>query len=107
VSLEQRSKKELVELIHQLQDKVKELAKVEKQATAQLAELEHNAIGLTKDKDGYYYMVKIKYDVDKSAAMVDNVERIDSRDQAIVLYKLKQYAVETIMRKARGGKYDI
>lgn len=107
MSLEQRSKKELVELIHQLQDKVKELAKVEKQATAQLSELEHNAIGLTKDKDGYYHMVKIKYDVDKSAAMIDNVERIDSRDQAIVLYKLKQYAVETIMRKARGGKYDI
>lgn len=107
MSLEQRSKKELVELIHQLQDKVKELAKAEKQVSSELAELKHDAIGLTKDDEGYYHMVKIKYDVDKSSAIVDTIDKIDSRDQAIVLYKLKQYAVETIMRKARGGKYDI
>jgi hypothetical protein len=106
MSLEQRSKKELVELIHQLQAKVKELSHVETSITASLPELISPAIGLSKDKDGYYHMVKIKYDVDKNAALIENVEKIDSRDQAIVLYKLKQYAVETIMRKARGGKYD-
>jgi hypothetical protein len=106
MSLEQRSKKELVELIHQLQDKVKELAKVETQATAQLGDLIHDAIGLVKDKNEHYSLVKIKYDVDKNAAMINTVEKLDSRDQAIVLYKLKQFTVETIMRKARGGKYD-
>lgn len=107
MSLEQRSKKELVELIHQLQDKVKELAQVEKVITSELSQLENPAVGLTKDKDGYYHMVHIKYDVDKMSALIDNVERIDSRDQAIVLYKLKQFAVEKILRKARGGKYDV
>lgn len=107
MSLEQRSKKELVELIHQLQDKLKELATVEKQATAKLEELKSPAIGLSKDKNGFYSLVKIKYDAEKNAAAIESIDKLDSRDEAIVVYKLKQYTVETIMRKARGGKYDI
>jgi acyl-CoA-binding protein len=107
MSLEQRSKKELVELIHQLQDKLKELANVEKQATAQLSELKSPGIGLIKDKDGYYSLVKLKYDSETKAAAVESIDKLDSRDEAIVVYKLKQYTVENIMRKARGGKYDI
>lgn len=105
MSLEQRSKKELVELIHQLQDKLKEMKPVESAITAKLEELSAPAIGLHKDSDGFYHLVKIKYDVEKNAAGIEKVEKLDSRDEAIVTYKLNQYTNETIMRKARGGKY--
>lgn len=106
MSLEQRTKKELVDLIHQLQDKVKEMKPVEKQLTAQLDELKAPAIGLHKDEKGVYHLIFIKYDIDKKAAAIENVTSLESTDPAIGLYNLNKYVSETIVRKARGGKYD-
>lgn len=105
MSLEQRSKKELVELIHQLQQKLKEMKPVEKQLTAQLEELNSPAIGLHKDDKGVYSLVKLKFDVEKNAAGLEKIERIGT-DPAIALFNLNKFVAETIMRKARGGKYD-
>jgi hypothetical protein len=105
MALDQRSKKELVELIHQLQDKLKEMKPVESAITAKLEELNAPGVGLFKDAEGFYHLVKLKFDVEKNAAGIEKLDRIDSKDEAIVMYKLNQYAVETIMRKTRGGKY--
>jgi signal recognition particle subunit SEC65 len=106
MGLEHRTKKELADMVRELEVKLKEVKHVESQILPQFAELEHPALGLTKDSDGYYHMVHIKYDLDKKTAMIDTTEKIETRDQAIVLYRLKQQLTEKIMRKARGGMYD-
>lgn len=102
----QQSKKELLEIIEQLETKLKEVHHVEKQITAEAKDLTKNAVGLTKDKEGFYSIVKIKFDDEKNAAVIEKLERVDSRDEAIVAYKLNQFVQESIIRKARGGKYD-
>ena len=100
------SKKELLELVSDMEQKIKELSHVEKRTSADLAALPHPAIGLTRDKDGYYHMVRIKYNPETMAAMIESIDKIESRDLAIVMWKMKQEGLEKIMRKARGGKYD-
>jgi hypothetical protein len=107
MSLEQRSKKELVEIIQQMKDKVKELSQVEKQQAAQLDDLNAPAIGLHKDEQGRYHLVHIKFDVEKNAAGIERLENLNNTtDPAIALWNLNKIVTETIMRKARGGKYD-
>jgi hypothetical protein len=106
MSLIQRSKKELVDLIHELQEKLKEVKQIETQVTTEAQELTTNGVGLVKSTDGYYSIVKLKFDVEKNAAVIDKVEKVETRDEAIVAYKVNQFMQEQIIRKARGGKYD-
>jgi hypothetical protein len=105
MSLEQRSKKELVEIIHELKEKLKEVKGVEAQATATVEELKQYGVGLYKNNKGQYFLVKLRYDQVTKAAVVEALVDLHSTDPAIATFKLKEYAVETIMRKARGGKY--
>lgn len=107
MALEDRTKKELAQIIRELQDKLKELKPVESALTSQLEELHHDAIGLRKDEAGQYALVYIKYDAEKNAAAISEVKELETKDPAIAIYKLNQFTHETIMRKARGSKYDI
>lgn len=102
----QMSKKELLDIIVELEQKLKEVQHIEKQVTAELTDLTKNAIGLVKDEDGFYSLVKIKFDNEKNAAAIDKLDRIETRDEAIVAYKINKFVQEEIIRKARGGKYD-
>lgn len=106
MALEDNTKKALAEMVRALEAKVKELQTVEKQQTAVLDELKRPAIGLHKDEKGKYHLVHIKYDIEKNAAAVEKLESLSSADPAIALWNLKKFVAETIMRKARGGKYD-
>ena len=107
MSLVDRTKKELVEIIHDLQEKLKELKPVESALTSQLADLHSDAVGLIKNEKGQYRLVKIKYDVEKNAAAIESLDPLnDTVDPAIAIYKLNQFTQETILRKARGSKYD-
>lgn len=106
MSLEQRPKKELVEIIQELKEKLKEMKPVEKQLTAQLDELHQPAIGLHKDESGKYHLVHIKYDLEKNAAGIEKIEDLNTHDMALALFNTNKVVAEKIMRKARGGKYD-
>lgn len=106
MSLTDRTKKELVQIIHDLKEKIKDLKPVESALTSQLEELHSHAIGLTKNEEGQLSLVKIKYDVQKNAAAIEKLEQLESKDIAIAQYKLNQYVAETIVRKTRGSKYD-
>lgn len=107
MALEDNTKKNLANMVRALEEKVKELQAVEKQQTSTLNELEQPAIGLHKDENGTYHLVKIKYDVVSKAAGVEKIESTETKDVALAFHKLKEYAGEKIMRKARGGKYDV
>lgn len=107
MALEDRTKKELAQMIRDLETKLKEMKPIESALTSQLEELNYEAVGLVKNEKGQYRLVKIKYDIDKNAALIESIDNLnDTIDPAIAQYKLTQYAHENIMRKARGSKYD-
>jgi hypothetical protein len=106
MALEDNTKKDLAQMVRDLEAKVKELQAVEKQQSASLENLKEPAIGLSKDENGTYILVKIKYDIASKSAGIEALESTDTKDIALAFHKLKHYAGEKIMRKARGGKYD-
>ena len=106
MALEDNTKKDLANMVRELQAKVIELQGLEKQSTAKLDDLKEPAIGLHKDEAGTYHLVKIKYDAVSKAAGVEALESTGTKDVALAFHKLREYAGEKIMRKARGGKYD-
>ncbi len=106
MALEDNTKKALADMVRALQEKLKEMKPVESQLTAKLDELKAPAIGLHKDENGNYSLVKIKFDIEKNAAAIESLQDLESRDPAIATHKLKEYAMEVVMRKTRGGRYD-
>jgi hypothetical protein len=104
---ERYTKKELAELIRQLKEKLTEVKGVEKQLNASHADLTSPAIGLHKDKDGKFFLVELKFEVESKAGTVSNLIALDSTDPSIASFKLKQYVIENIFRKITGGKYHV
>lgn len=105
MSLINKPKAELIELIRELQDKLAQVKNVEKQLNAEAKDLPNNAVGLHKDENGNFSLVKIKYDPQTQAVAIEQLEQIETKDQAIVLDRLKRYVGDNIFRKALGGKY--
>lgn len=83
-------------MIKLLKDQVKELTlKIRTQIAA--ADMPEKAFNIEKH-DGNYFLVKLKYDTENKQGVV--VEKVPlGRDYAMVLYKAKQYLVETILLK--------
>lgn len=100
------SKAELIEFVGTLTKKLEELKHAEASQIAEIKNLKHAALGIVKDENGLYALVKIAYDLDQNAAQIAGVEKLNTRDEAIVLYQAKIYLGEKIFRKARGGVYD-
>lgn len=107
MALEDNTKKDLANMVRELQAKLLEMKPVESQLTAKLDELKLPAIGLVKDENGNYSLVKIKFDIEKNAAAIEQVENLESKDPAIASHKIKEFAMEKIVRRARGGRYDL
>jgi hypothetical protein len=98
-------KKELVDIIHELKAKVKEIEGIEKSQLANISELKELALGAVKLADGTYGIVKIAYDVDKNSAQIAGVEKLGTKDPDILGYNMTKQVVEKIVRKLRGDKY--
>lgn len=98
-------KKELVEIIHELKAKVKELERIEQSQLANVSELKELAIGGHKDADGKFSIVKIAYDLEKNSAQIANIEKLDTKDPDILGYNMNKQVTEKIVRKLRGDKY--
>lgn len=93
------------ELIKELKAKLKEMKAVEKAVKATAGTLSDKALGVHKDKEGKFHLVKINYDVEQNLAAIEKVEALQSYDYAIALHQAKIYLVEKILMKAVGGKY--
>ena len=96
--------KEKDDIIKELKEKLESMKSVEEQITLTAAELSQYGFGICKDSVGDYQLVKLKFDIDKNTAAIDGQDNL-GKDVAIVLYKAKQYLVETVIKKAKGGKY--
>lgn len=102
---EKYTKKELAAIIREMKAKLSEMKDVEKQVTTEASELSAPGLSIHRDEKGKFHLVKLKYDIEKNAATIEKVESLDSSDPAIATFKAKQYLVETIIAKAKGGKY--
>lgn len=104
MALDQRSKKELVEIIHQLQDKLKEMKQIETKVTTEEADLSRKAIGVHKDKNGNYFAVNLVYDIEKNAATIKSIDNLNTKDYAILVYQAKKYLGDVIAQSQTKEK---
>lgn len=102
---EQYTKKELAEIIRELKEKLGEMKDVEQQVMATSEELKTPAIGVHRDAKGKYHLIEIGYDLEKNAAAIVTSTPLDTGDYAIASYKAKQFLIDKILNKAKGGKY--
>ena len=107
MALEDNTKKDLANMVRELESKLKEMKAAEKQLTASVNELKQYAVGLHKDENGKFHLVKLKFDAASKAAGVEEIVDLETSDQAIAAYNVNKYVAEVIMRKVRGGKYDV
>lgn len=100
------TKKQLVDKIHELTEKLKEMKQVEAQVNASVETLKDGspAVGLYKDDKNVYHLVHIVYDIDKNAAAIVSKDEI-GKDSQIAAYKLNEHSTMKIFMKARGGQY--
>ncbi len=96
-----KTKKQVDEVNSMLKEKLEEMKELEQKFTATAEVLNVPALGVHKDDKGFFHLVKIKYDLDKSAAVIESVDKLETKDYAIALFKAKQYLVIDILK---GGK---
>lgn len=84
MSLENLTKKELADKVRELTEKLKEMRVVEAQVTASVETLKDGeiAVGVTKQEDGTFLLIKVVYDLKKNAAAIIDKKDI-SRDMQV------------------------
>jgi hypothetical protein len=85
-------------MIKELKDKLKELESKVRSQTVEKDMIEP-AFNIEK-RDGVYYLIKLKYDPATKQAKVIS-ELTLGKDYAIMLYKAKQYLVESIILRSK------
>ena len=95
------SHKEKDLIIDELKAKLKEMKSLEKQVETDASELSQLALGVHKDAQGHFHLIKIKYDVEKGIAAIEQSQDLHTRDYAVALYKSKEHLVLNILK---GGK---
>jgi hypothetical protein len=95
--LEKKSKKELLDIIDQLREKLGEVKGVEEKQDA----LENNLPGIgfsvVIDRSGDYKIVEIGFDFDSKAATITNVRELATNGYEYALYDAKKFLIEKIM----------
>lgn len=98
MSLEAKSKKELVDMVEALSAKLKELKGVEKVATSTAETLKDKGVGMYRDSDGVFHLVELKFDAEVGAAQISGTENL-GKDTILAAHKMKSYAVLEIITK--------
>lgn len=93
------TKAQLADMVRELKEKLTEMKQVEAQVNASVETLKDGspAIGLHRNKDGNYQLIKIVYDLDKNAAAI--IGKVDfGKDQQISGGKLIKEAGELFLK---------
>lgn len=98
------NKNQLAEKVIELSEKLAEMSQLEKKVVAEAGEMTDGlpAIGMIRKEDGTFQLVRLKYDLDKNAAIIVGIEDLD-KDQHIAAGKLTKNAGE-LFYKAAGIK---
>jgi hypothetical protein len=93
------TKKQLVDIIRQLRDKIEELQGVEAKQEASESSLNGKGFSIIQDLDSSFKIVEISFDIATKVGKIDNVKPIETNSYDLALYEAKKYLVQTIMDK--------
>lgn len=97
--LEKKSKKELLDIIDQLRNKLGEMQGVEAKQDSLESSLPGIGFSVIQDRDGIFKLVEISFDFDSKAATVTNVVNANSNGYEYALYDAKKFLIERVMNK--------
>ncbi len=98
-NLESKTKKELVEIIDQLSNKLKEMTSTEEKIVSLEEDLPGVGFSIVRgfSKERAFSLVKLSYNCLTKAAKVTEVKELDTNDFAVALYKAKEYLVNHVL----------
>jgi hypothetical protein len=94
-----KTKKELVDIIEQLQAKLVEMQGVEAKVDSLESNLPGKGFSIIQDLAGKFQLVKIEFDFDTKAAKVVGATEMHPSNYEFALYEAKKHLVEVVMNK--------
>ena len=99
-----KSKKQVDEVNQLLKEKLEEMKEIEEKISFTAEDLSQFGMGVIKDSTGDFFLVKLKFDLEKNAAIIESTQNL-GKDPAIMQFKGQQYVFDVIYKKAKGDKY--
>ena len=97
--LESKTKKELVEIISQLKEKLEQMQGVEAKQVASETDLAGTGFSIIQDLEGKFQFVELKFDFDSKAAKISSIEAVYPSNHEFAMYQAKKFLVSKIMNK--------
>lgn len=98
--LEKKSKKELLDIIDQLREKLGNMQGVEAKQEALEQSLPGIGFSVLQDRDDTFKLVEISFDFDSKAAKVTKVIDVVTSGYEYALYDAKKFLIERVMHKS-------
>jgi hypothetical protein len=98
--LEKKSKKELLDIIDQLREKLGNMQGVEAKQEALEQSLPGIGFSVLQDRDDTFKLVEISFDFDSKAAKVAKVIDVVTSGYEYALYDAKKFLIERVMHKS-------
>jgi hypothetical protein len=95
--LESKSKKELVAIIEQFQQKLSEMQGVEAKQEAQEIGLNGYSFSIFRTLENDYKLAKIAFDVTTKAAKVEEIEDLGTKDYALAAHRAKMELFDKVL----------
>ena len=95
----QKSKKELVEIIDQMVNKLSVVKEAEKKMDLSSSDLKGVGMSVFKDNNDRFHLVELSFDVETGSATVKSKKSLDTGDYDIALYNSKKFLVEAIFNR--------
>jgi hypothetical protein len=97
--LEKKSKKELLDIIDQLREKLGGMKQVEAKQDALEQSLPGIGFSVIQDRDGKFKLLEISFDFDSKAAIIGKVVETNSNGYEYALYEAKKFLIDRVMNK--------
>jgi hypothetical protein len=97
--LEKKSKKELVDIIQQLRDKLSDMQVVEEKQDALETNLSGIGFSIVQDEDEKFKLLEISFDFATKAAKITKVEDIHPSNYEFSLFQAKKFLIDRVMDK--------
>jgi hypothetical protein len=97
--LEKKSKKELLDIIDQLREKLGGMKQVEAKQDALEQSLPGIGFSVIQDRDGKFKLIEISFDFDSKAAIIGKVVETNSNGYEYALYEAKKFLIDRVMNK--------
>lgn len=94
--LEKKSKKELLDIISQLRDKLEDVKTVEKKQNALENNLNGYGISVVQDLDNKFKLVELSFNFNSKAAKIINIKEFITQGYEYALYDTKKTLVERV-----------